>query len=85
MDKSKGLTAAVITRRNKTMVKVIIREGIIQDVLSTEPVEIEIIDLNKDYEDYDKLCEYESKLYADETLKSQDFTVVHFGEEDGQG
>ena len=34
------------------MVKVIIRDGIVQDVLSTEPVEIEIVDINKDYEDY---------------------------------
>ena len=64
------------------MVKVIIRDGIVQDVLSTEPVEIEIVDINKDYEDYDRLCEYEYELYADETLKSQDFTVAHFGEED---
>ena len=64
------------------MVKVISRDGIVQDVLSTEPVEIEIVDINKDYEDYDRLCEYENELYADETLKSQDFTVAHFGEED---
>lgn len=64
------------------MVKVIIRDGIVQDVLSTEPVEIEIVDINKDYEDYDRLCEYENELYADETLKSQDFTVTHFGGED---
>lgn len=64
------------------MVKVIIRDGIVQDVLSTEPVEIEIVDINKDYEDYDSLCEYESELYADESLKSQDFTVAHFEEED---
>ena len=64
------------------MVKVIIRDGIVQDVLSTEPVEIEIVDINKDYEDYDRLCEYENALYADETLNSQDFTVAHFGEED---
>lgn len=64
------------------LVKVIIRDGIVQDVLSTEPVEVEIVDTNKDYEDYDDLCDYEQELYADETLKSQDFTVAHFGEEE---
>lgn len=63
-------------------VKVIIQDGIVQDVLSTEPVEVEIVDINKDYEDYEALCDYEQELYTDPALKSQDFTVSHFGEED---
>lgn len=62
-------------------VKIIIRENIVQEVLSTEPVEVEIVDINKDYEDYEALEAYERELYNDASLKSQDFTVAHFGED----
>ena len=63
-------------------VKIIIQEGIAQDVLSTEPVDIEVVDINKDYKDYEALRDYAEGLYTDPALKVQDFTVAHFGEEE---
>lgn len=59
-------------------VKVIIRDGIVQSVLSTDPVEVEIVDIDKDYEDYDSLMAYEQELYNDSSLQEQEFTVAHF-------
>lgn len=46
--------------------------------------DVEIIGIHKDYEDYDALCRYEQSLYEDAGLKSIDFTVAHFGEEDNE-
>ena len=46
------------------MVKVIIRDGIVQDVLSTEPVEIEIVDVN-----YPRLKSRASLARRDNDLK----------------
>lgn len=59
-------------------VKVIIRDGIVQSVLSTNPVEVEVVDIDKDYEDYENLSAYEQELYADCSLQEQEFTVAHF-------
>lgn len=64
-------------------VKVIINDGIVTEVLADGPVELEVVDIDSDYEDYDKLQEYEEELHKDESLKSVDFTVAHF-EEDGE-
>ena len=49
-------------------VKVVIEDGIITDVLSDGEAEVEIIDVNVDYEDYD------------DTLHEIDFTVTNFEE-----
>lgn len=62
-------------------VKVIIRDGIVSEVLTDGQADVEIIGIDKDYEDYDALCKYEQALYEDTSLKSVDFTVAHFGEE----
>ncbi len=61
-------------------VKVIINDGIVTEVLSDGPVEFEVVDIDGDYGDYDKLREYEEKLHKDESLKSVGFTVAHFDE-----
>lgn len=63
-------------------VKVIIRDGIVTEVLADAPVEVEVIDIDKDYEDYENLLTYESDLHEDTSLKSVDFTVAHFEEGD---
>lgn len=64
-------------------IKVIIHDGIVVDVLSdAKGLNIEILDIDKDYEDYEKLQDYESELYADPDLKSVDYSVAHFEEED---
>ena len=45
-------------------VKVIIHDGIPTDVLtdSAEPLEVEILNIDRDYSDYDALEEYEEAL-----------------------
>lgn len=67
-------------------VKVIINEGIVQDVLcdGAESPEIEVVDVNKDYEDYGELSKYQDALYADPSLHSCPYTSAHFGEADGE-
>ena len=59
-------------------VKVIIRSGIATEVLTDGEVELEVVDIDKDYEDYDKLRAYEEELHKDASLRSVDFTVAHF-------
>lgn len=66
-------------------IKVIIIDGIATEVLTDGPVDLEVVNIDKDYEDYedyDKLRDYEAELHKDETLKSIDFTVAHFGEDE---
>ena len=63
-------------------VKVVITDGIASSVLASKPVEVEFIGIDKDYEDYEALCQYEENLRNDETLREYDFTVAHFEEND---
>lgn len=64
-------------------VKIIIRDGITEAVLADtkEPMEVEVVDYCKDYEDAEQLESYMDELYADESLHQQDFTVARFDEE----
>lgn len=62
-------------------VKVIIRNGIISDVLADGQVDVEIVDIDSGYEDYHALCKYEDELYSRNDLKPIDFKVAHFNEE----
>ena len=61
-------------------VKVIIHDGITTDVLtdSAERLEVEILDIDKDYSDYDELEEYEESLLHDPGLSHVDYTTAHF-------
>ena len=59
-------------------VKVIIEEGVATGVLADGDVEVEIIDIDPDYEDCEALRRYEEKLRNDPILKEQDYTVAHF-------
>jgi hypothetical protein len=61
-------------------VKVVIEDGIITDVLSDGEAEVEIIDVNVDYEDYDALCKRRQEVLEDDTLHEIDFTVTKFEE-----
>lgn len=65
-------------------VKVIVHDGVVIGVLSTEEAEVEIVDIDKDYEDYEALKEYEQKLYDDPSLHEQDYTVARFDEKEEQ-
>ena len=70
---------------SKTRVKVIINDGIVTGVLSDGDVDVEIIDIDKDYGDYESIREYEDEVYSDRSLKETDYTVAHFDEGNGQG
>ena len=61
-------------------VKVIIHVGITTDVLtdSTEPVEVEILDIDRDYSDCDELEKYEAELLHDPRLRHTNYTTAHF-------
>ena len=59
-------------------VKVIIEEGIATGVLADGDVEVEIVDIDPDYEDCDALRGYEEGLRNDPVLKEREFTVAHF-------
>lgn len=63
------------------IVKVIITDGIASGVLANKKVDVEIISIDKDYEDYEALCQYEDSLHDDETLQERVFTVAHFEED----
>ena len=59
-------------------VKIIIEEGITTGVLADGDVEVEIIDIDPDYEDYEALQSYEKKICSAPSLKKREFTVAHF-------
>ena len=59
-------------------IKVIIHDGIVTEVLSDGPAEVEIIDIYKDYEDYDALCAREKEVLADKDLGPVEFMIAHF-------
>ena len=63
-------------------VKIIIEEGIAVGVLADGEVEVEIIDIDPDYEDYEALKSYEKEIRIDPGLRECQFTVAHF--EDSQ-
>lgn len=64
-------------------IKVMIENGIIQTVLgdntaSQTNLEIEIVDVNSDYEDLDKMKEYAEKLYSNKELVDIPYCVTNF-------
>ena len=63
-------------------VKVIIEEGIATGVLADGDVEVEIIDIDPDYRDYEALRMYEAEIRSDPVMKEREFTVARF-EDDG--
>ena len=63
-------------------IKVIIKEGIAAGVLADGDVEVEIIDIDPDYRDYEALRMYEAEIRSDPVMKEQAFTVAAF--EDGE-
>ena len=49
-------------------VKVIIRSGVPEAVLADGNVDVEIIDIDKDYDDYEALCKRKREVLDDKTL-----------------
>lgn len=62
-------------------VKVIIDCGVASEVLADSLVDLEVINIDKDYEDCDQLRTYEAKLHEDKSLKQIDFTSANFEED----
>ncbi len=64
-------------------VKVIIDNGVVECTLqnSTYPVNVEIIDIDKDYEDYAELDAYRTKLYKDASYTECEYTTANFEKE----
>ena len=52
---------------------VIIHDGIVSGARTdiAEPLEVEVLDIDKDYEDYERLKEYEDQLYTDPSLREK--------------
>lgn len=69
-------------------IKVILRENIAEAVLAAErddpELDVEVIDINKDYEDYQQFNAYADSIYADKAFKQVSFSSAHFDEEDAQ-
>lgn len=63
---------------SKIRVKVIINDGVACGVLADGDVDVEIVDVDRDYEDADALEKYEEELRNDPSLKELDYTVAHF-------
>lgn len=66
-------------------IKVIIRDGIVESVLvkdvSDKQPNIEIVSVDKDYEDSEQLRDYTEALYADPTYQEYPFTCASFRED----
>ena len=77
-----GAAAAKQNTAEKQKIRVIIRDGIVESVLSVGAAaapDVEIVAIDKDYEDCRELNEYADKLYADPKCKEVDFKLVRFG------
>lgn len=65
-------------------IKLIIRDGIVENALAgtdCEPIEVEVIDVCKDYDDYEWLNDYADEVCADSRYKKIPYTVAHDSEE----
>ncbi len=71
--------------QNKVIV--IVRDGVLTDVRIPKgaSIEVEALQIDKDYPDYEKLRKYEDKIYEDETMYSVDFESVSFEDEQQEG
>lgn len=66
-------------------IKVIIRDGIVESVLGTDAaksLDVEIVDINKDYEDCEELKDYADELYADPKYREMEFKIARFGDDE---
>lgn len=64
-------------------IKVIIDDGFVSAVLKNQnqPVNVEIVDVDRDYADYEKLDAYRNELCADKTFQDCDYIVAGFTED----
>lgn len=65
----------------KLNIKVMIHNGSVEAVLKDQPdvrVHVEIIDIDKDYAEYEELKLYQEKIYADKSYQSCEYNVANF-------
>lgn len=64
-------------------VKVIISDGIVEGVLKDAgaPVQVEVVEVDRNYENYEALEEYREELYKDRTLVPCDYVVAGLEEQ----
>lgn len=64
-------------------VKVMVEEGVVHQVLKNKdmPVNVEVVDVDPEYEDYEKLRDYRDEIYADSSFKPCDYSVSNFKED----
>ena len=64
---------------NLTNVKIIIRDGVVESILADSPdICAEIIDIDKDHDDYHAADAYGDELYQSDALQSIDFAYAGF-------
>lgn len=64
-------------------IKVIIHDGIVDSVLCDDtrlPISVEVVDVNKGYQDYQELRDYSDSLYKDKSFKEILPTYAIFAE-----
>lgn len=59
-------------------IKVVIQDGIVTEVLADGTADVEVIDIDRDYEDYEALIQYAEKVRENPMLVSQAYTVAGF-------
>ena len=65
-------------------IKIIIRDGIVESVLTDDtkiPIEVEVIEVDKDFEDYAELRDYAETLYGDARYAEVHTTFADFKQE----
>lgn len=65
-----------------TQVKIMIEGGAVHAVLKDQdiPIQVEIINIDKDYADYEQLLAYRDSIYEDSAFKECEFTSANFEE-----
>ena len=83
-NRSFGFVSPDSSSKAPLQVKVILNEGIVEGVLKDQetPVEVEVVDVNKDYDDYEQLRDYRAALYEDKSFRSCDYTTANFETEE---
>jgi len=71
-------------QKDPLQIKVVIDSGIVDDVLINreEAVEVEILDIDNNYEDYKQLDEYRHQIYSDPSLRTCPYSVARFEPEE---
>lgn len=64
-------------------IKVVVNDGLISSILTSEPVDVEVVYIDRDYEAYGKLKEREAAFCRDPSLKEASYETIRFdGKED---